>query len=86
MHDYKNMARLLILALLIWVSQAQTGVAQTATGTVQGTVTDPSGGVVPFEAERTANGQRIVYVPVVPGAYKVHATYGCMDVPGRPRL
>lgn len=46
------------------------------------TVTDPSGMSVPFDVERTPTGERVTYVPLEPGTYKIHVTVGCFDVPG----
>lgn len=48
------------------------------------TVLDPSGGAVPIQTELTPSGQRIVYVPSVPGTHRIHVTYGGLDVPGCP--
>ena len=47
MIDHKNTAKLLILTFLIGAALVQRGMAQTATGTVQGTVTDKSGATIP---------------------------------------
>ena len=47
MKHFTHPARILVLLLLAFVVMLQRGQAQTATGTIQGTVTDPSGGVVP---------------------------------------
>lgn len=63
------------------VNRADAGVADLTV-----TVTDPSGMSVPFDVESTPTGEKVTYVPLEPGTYKIHVTIGCTDVPGIKKL
>ena len=67
-----------ILALISCaVIRCNAGVAELSV-----TINEESGAPVPFNVEPTQVGERLTYVPDLPGVYKVNATYGGLNVPG----